>query len=239
MARDPHLTDLFRRCTNEDLIPVRDYILNAATNALDGKSAYKRAPHSPATYVDDLVSEIRLFGGNTFVNLFRGDGVPYLEIAGDVADKVGAKYEMTAAREIEHAVLLKVLDKARERMSAEEKAELTRIFREAGVDNVDLGAGIPLGVILAQAGVRLGGFAAYQLAMIVANAVARAVLGRGLTLAANAALARGIAVFAGPIGWAVTAIWTALDIAGPAYRVTIPVVCHVAYLRAKDEFGDQ
>ena len=41
----------------------------------------------------------------------------------------------------------------------------------------------------------------------------------------------------GPLAWALVVI----DIAGPAYRVTIPCVCHVAYLRLKiqsrEDFG--
>lgn len=84
-----------------------------------------------------------------------------------------------------------------------------------------------------QSAIKLGGFASYKVAVIVANAVARALLGRGLSFAANAALTRWIGVFAGPIGWAVTIAWTALDIAGPAYRVTIPAVIQIAYMRVK------
>ncbi|MNL52706.1 hypothetical protein D3C87_1759020 [compost metagenome] len=67
--------------------------------------------------------------------------------------------------------------------------------------------------------------------MIVANAVARAVLGRGLTLAANAGLARMIGVFAGPIGIAITALLTIPAISGPAFRVTLPAVVQIAAMR--------
>ena len=96
--------------------------------------------------------------------------------------------------------------------------------------------GIPaaLPIMAIQAAIRLGGFAAYQLALIVANAVARQVLGHGLRLAANAGLARVMGVLAGPIGLAITILWTILDIAGPAYRVTIPCVLQVAYMRQKN-----
>ena len=55
-------------------------------------------------------------------------------------------------------------------------------------------------------------------------------------ISANAALTRSLCVFAGPIGWVVTAVWTLLDIAGPAYRVTIPAVIQVAYMRAKMQY---
>ena len=46
-------------------------------------------------------------------------------------------------------------------------------------------------------------------------------------------LMKGISVFAGPIGWAITAIWAAFDMASPAYRVTVPCVVQVAYMRQK------
>lgn len=47
-----------------------------------------------------------------------------------------------------------------------------------------------------------------------------------------------MAIFAGPIGWALTGLWALMDIAGPAYRVTIPVVIQVAFLRAKLKYGN-
>jgi Zn finger protein HypA/HybF involved in hydrogenase expression len=44
-------------------------------------------------------------------------------------------------------------------------------------------------------------------------------------------MTRLLGILAGPIGWAVTAIWTAIDIAGPAFRVTIPATIYIAALR--------
>jgi len=80
---------------------------------------------------------------------------------------------------------------------------------------------------------RLGGFGTYKMAVVVANAVAKSLLGRGLTFAGNATLTRTLGVALGPIGWIITALWTAIDIASPAYRVTIPCVIQVAYMRLK------
>ena len=71
----------------------------------------------------------------------------------------------------------------------------------------------------------------YQVAMIVANAVAKALLGRGLALAANAGLARMIGIFAGPVGIAITALLTIPAISGPAFRVTLPAVVQIAAMR--------
>ena len=90
-----------------------------------------------------------------------------------------------------------------------------------------------LPIVALQAAIRASGFLSYKLAAIVANAVAKFILGRGLTLAGNATLMRSIGLFAGPIGLAITCLWTAIDIAGPAYLVTIPCVLHIAMLRQK------
>ena len=86
---------------------------------------------------------------------------------------------------------------------------------------------------------RMGGFKSYQLTLIVVNAVLKALIGRGLTLAGNVALTRTMAVLTGPIGWAITAIWTAIDVAGAAYRVTIPAVIQVAALRQKHLYANK
>ena len=82
---------------------------------------------------------------------------------------------------------------------------------------------------------RASGFAAYKWALITVNAVTRGigkqVVGRGLSLGVNAALTRTLSVAVGPVGLALTAAWTAYDLAGPAFRVTVPSVLYVAALR--------
>ena len=90
-----------------------------------------------------------------------------------------------------------------------------------------------------QAVFRAGGFKSYQLTLIIVNAVLKALIGRGLSLAGNAALTRTMAILTGPIGWVITGLWTAIDIAGAAYRVTIPAVIQVAALRQKYLYENQ
>ena len=92
--------------------------------------------------------------------------------------------------------------------------------------------------IALQVAIRNSGFVAYQIAVIVANAVAKMLLGRGLALATNAMLTRAVSIFAGPIGWILTGLWTFADLAGPAYRVTIPSVIYVAYMRLKSQYDE-
>lgn len=244
LREDDHdLVPLLRSADNEDLAILVEFIMKASTSELgetpDFKHLNPRAIHEPPVYdgnhneyADDISAEIQKFGGNTIINFFRkGRGVPYSEVLRDVADKLGVNYNESAdAATIEGQIQIKVLEQAYEKMDdAQRKDMLDAVETEHK-------GGVPaaLPVMAIQAAIRLGGFAAYQLALIVANAVARQVLGHGLRLAANAGIARVMGVLAGPIGWAITILWTILDIASPAYRVTIPCVLQVAYIRQKD-----
>ena len=130
--------------------------------------------------------------------------------------------------QIEFALLLKVLIDSVGRTSPE---ELRKLVDELKLTPTGL---TPEAVVAAlMTAISLGKFQAYQLAVIVSNAVLKAMLGRGLSLAGNAALTRLMGTFAGPIGWTLTGLWTLTDIAGPAYRVTVPAVIYVSYLRIK------
>ncbi len=130
---------------------------------------------------------------------------------------------------IEQNMLSSILQKSLEKMSDEEIRELCD---ELGVKNTNkLGKQALSTATLTL--FRMDGFKSYQLALIVANAVIKAIFQRGLSLGANATLTRGLSILTGPVGWIITGVWTAIDIAGPAYRVTIPACILVATLRLK------
>ena len=233
------LAPLLRKCSDDDLEPLVKFIKKATTERLSKSAGYRTHYPKHSRYVDEIARHIRLFGGNTLANMLRGEGPSYEKIVQDVAKRLKVKYEPDESVErIEMKTLLKLLEDAFDKMSAAEKNEIIKSFEKAGIKNMDFRTGFPAAAILAQIGVRMSGFLAYQIAVIVANSVAKAVLGHGLKLATNAALTRAIGIFAGPIGWAITGLWTAIDIAGPAYRVTIPCVCHVAYLRQKIQYRE-
>lgn len=192
----------------------------------------KASSQSVPDQVRRMISEeIRRFGGNTLMNFFRGGrGVSYKEVLCDVAAHTDAHYSRSnSCSEIEQAILLRFLEKSLKSMS---QSDVEKILRELNVDSV---AGIPGPAAIAalQVAIRSSGFAAYKLAAIIAQSTAKALLGRGLAFTTTAPLMRGISVFAGPIGWAITGIWTAFDLASPAYRVTVPCIVQIAYIRQK------
>ncbi|MDE0361208.1 MAG: hypothetical protein OXI74_08585, partial [Rhodospirillaceae bacterium] len=142
-----------------------------------------------------------------------------------------------AVDRIEREILLKVLEKAYEKMSDEEKKEL---LRELGVSNASgiLPSLLPVPAIQRSLGKK--GFVALVLSAIVAHAVVNSLVKPtviyGASVAARIVAPRTTAMFLGPIGWALTAGWAAwslYDLGGPAYRVLVPCVAHVSFLRQK------
>lgn len=227
---DADLVPLLRKCTNEDLDPLVQYILQKGwlTQELATTETYKKNQPNHTAYVDEICSEIQRFGGHTFANRLRGgQGATYKKIVCAVADRLKVNFNANRDVEvIEEQILLKILEKAWGKMTDEEKAQL---LETCGRKGVKIGGGFPL--LLLQTVFRYGGFQSYVITYTVANAVVRSIIGKGLRPLTNAVLGRGASILAGPIGVAITAIWTLFELGGPAYRVTIPCVIHVAMLR--------
>jgi len=230
-------------CDDSDLNILIDVLIKDGderyrlTQNLTEKESFKMNYPEHHKYWQLIAEELQYFGGNTIANRVRRHGVLYRIMLIEVCKKLKVNFNSKSSTEtIEMNLMMKIMTDTIEKMSPEDLEEAAKsiklIVPEFSKQAV---------VIALQAGIKLGGFASYKIAVIVANAVAKAVLGRGLTLAANAALTRAIGLFAGPIGITLTALWTAIDLAGPAYRVTIPAVIQIAYLRinAKPEIKKQ
>lgn len=205
------------------------------TEELTMNPLYKKFYPDHIKYIEEIMGEIQCFGGNTFATMLRGGkGVLYKEILCDVCDNLRVNYNKNSSVErIEGELFAKILEKAIDKMDTKELEQIVKEINKSTNISSALGFSKQAALVAMQGAIKAGGFASYQLALIVANAVAKQVIGRGLTFAANAGLTRALSAFAGPIGWAITGLWTGVDLAGPAYRITIPAVIEVAYLRLR------
>lgn len=231
---DPHLGFL-AESSNEDLRILVDYLTkkpsgdNRFTEELTCKEKYKtHYPDSIHEILPEIVHELRLFGGNTLANVLRGGvGVSYEELLTDVCKKMKVSFNSnTSVEKKEQYLLQKVFDDSIADMSEE---ELSEMMKDMDIPTTSFGKQAMLAAL--QTAIKRSGFMFYKISVIVANQVSRMMLGRGLTFAANASLTRGVSILVGPVGWAITIAWTAFDIAAPAYRITIPAVIHIAYMR--------
>ena len=236
LISDPNLAKVLSTADDDDLAVLIDHITDegkgrislssdACKTLTDAKSAGRIDEATRAL----IAEELQRFGGNSLFNLIRGGaGVPYLEILNDVASHVKARRTPGDCTQIEIAILEAVLEQSLDKMSEKEKADF---FAEFG-STYKPGLG-PAVLAALLAAIRTSGFGTYKLSALLANSVATAILGRGLTFGATSGVMRGIGAFVGPIGWAITAIWTVFDLSSPAYRVTLPCVIQIAYMRQK------
>jgi len=200
------------------------------TEELTSNDRFKNCAGNYKEVWDLIAGELQCFGADSIATVLRGGkGVLYREILKNVCKKIKVNFNPKASVEkIEDNLLLKIIEDSLEKMTEEEKRQFAE---KMNISKTNLSTAAIMAAI--QSAVRIGGFASYQMALIIANSVAKTLAGRGLTLAANAGLMRGLAVFAGPIGWVITGALTLPMISGPAYRVTIPSVIQVAYMRRK------
>ena len=137
--------------------------------------------------------------------------------------------KLASIETIEQCLLIKELNDALEKMSTSEIQELGHTL---GIkDVVNLNAETISSMLTAL--FKTEGYQSYQLTLIIVNALLKSIFQRGLSIIGNASLAKGAAILAHPIGLVIASIWAAVDIAGPAYRVTVPAVIQIAALRKK------
>jgi len=226
---DRDLNPVLEIATSEELAVLVEYQQKKFSESLTASKPYKMYAPDHNKYADLIASELRDFGGNTLLNVYRGEGPPWYEVTCDVAKKVKAPIKKGQPIEaIENSILSTILEEAWEKMSKDERKQL--------LDSLDIphkAASVGAAAGLFQTIFKAGGYNSYELAIMVASQFATKVLGRELSFAANVALTRWASILTGPLAMAITSIWTIADLAGPSYQVTIPSVIHVSLLRKK------
>ena len=232
---DPDL-EILKNCINEELEVLETILIKdkngtpRMTEKLTYEERYQKHFPNRKKYWDLIMAEYQTFGGNTFANILRGGkGVLYKEILVEVAKVLKVPFHPEQdTTTIEEYLLKTIIKKSLENLS---EKELKKILSEMNINVKGNAPGKKALIIAIQTSLKAGGFATYQFAVIVANIVAKQIIGKGLSFTANALLTKWLSVLINPFATIVMAIWTAIDIAGPAYRVTIPATIYIAALR--------
>ncbi|WP_240445663.1 DUF3944 domain-containing protein [Helicobacter pylori] len=148
---------------------------------LTSSTEYKRYGHDYAKYPERIAEELQHYGGNSFADFFRDEGVLYKEILCDVCDHLKVSYNEKANTSwIEQNMLSKLLKDSLEKMSGREIKELGH---ELGMTNIDKVIGENKQVLIASVLTlfQAGGSHSYALAISVADAMVRQTLGHGLS----------------------------------------------------------
>ncbi|EIW9274850.1 DUF3944 domain-containing protein [Klebsiella variicola] len=230
---DPDL-NLLGQCSNEELQLLVSILITDPrdgdtrwTESLTSTPEYRLLAPEHRRYWQLIAAEFQRYGANTLVSLIRlGQGVTYREILGDVCDKLNVNYNLKSTTEtIELCLLMKVLEKSLDQMTSEELATFSRTMQ------LDLTNPTPQLILMAvQAAIRTSSLAALELATVLSASVITS-LGGIATWGTVVVASRALSVIAGPVAIALSSAWMISDIAGPAYRVTIPACIIVAWLR--------
>ena len=208
---------------------------------------YKRYyPNHMFMLWQDIAEEIQKFGGHSGVNLiFRGNkGVLYRDIVIDVCKNMkikGIKYSGLTTPEIEDIFIEKFIEMAIQEMSEDQIKELLKGLRcDKNINEhiKDLVFSKDTLLAIVKLAFKKGGFTSYILTLQVVNGVSKAICGRGLTFAANAALMKYIASFmTGGLGIAITAITTVWGFLGANKQVELLTVTLISYMRKKQSLN--
>lgn len=210
-------------CSNEQLKTLVDILVfdkngkKRLTESLSSTKLFCECyPNNLQPLVPSIINEIQLFGGNSIVNQVRRHGVSYREILEDVCDRLQVNYNKKLSIELlEDELLKKVAVTVIEKMTDEdikkfdENLDKTRLL-----DAAMNGSG---GAIMATVAVLVSQFGQQ--------------VGKGALILFGRVLAPRLIAFAVPVIQIAAAVWTAFDIASPAFRVTIPFTITVAFLR--------
>ncbi|MGN0257556.1 MAG: DUF3944 domain-containing protein [Bacteroides sp.] len=188
-------------------------------------------PDNMAGMWKDIAYELQSFGGNTFMNVFsrHGRGPEYESIVNDVCRKVGVKVPRHAECEQMESLLLEFFcKKALDRMSEEELRSLCEELGITAKNKVTRTAMIAAIIATRKVSTR-----AYVFVLqTIMSFLERFILGRMTIVLTGGLLSRSLSILTGPVGMALLTGYTLWDLAGPAYRVTIPAVLQVAMMRA-------
>ncbi|EPK1680875.1 YaaW family protein [Raoultella ornithinolytica] len=219
---DEALVQLLLNADKDDIDLLIDYVTNTGKFGFSMSDSVK-AVLQDAKRQDEpddetlrlLVRELQHFGGNTFVNLFRRNGVSYSEIVDDITSHLKMKVPATASVEEKEALIIDcVFTSSWKKMSDDERSQILRDMGINGSASMD----IPV----------------WQRAALVANSLAQTTAGKVLPLIAGLGIGRVLGVLTGPVGLAITGLYTAYDISNPAFRVTLPCVVQIAWIRLKN-----
>lgn len=227
---DPDLVFL-SECSNEDLKTFADLLVYdkddkpRISEELSKTRTYKEFyPNEMGKICREIICEFQLFGGDTIANVFRGHGAPYRQILMDVCNRYKVNYNKNSSTErIEMCFVQRMLDDALEKMNDDEVLEIAKDLQIDATKYNNRNA-------LKDAVVMIGlspSFVSKIIAVCTKAIVPRVGFALG-GLAVGQALAKLVPII-NIISWG----FLLKEITGPAYRVTMPGVMMVIYMRSK------
>ncbi|GAA7265942.1 hypothetical protein ID0507_00950 [Helicobacter pylori] len=171
--------EFLKRLSSNDLKDLFDVLVYDEHGAprmneeLTNSTEYKRYGSDYAKYPTRIAEELQCYGGNSFMNFFRNEGVLYKEILCDACDHLEVSYNKSSKTSwIGQNMLAKLLKDSLERMS---KKDLEKLRHELGMTNINKMIGGNKQILIASVLTlfEAGGSHSYTLAIAVADAMVK------------------------------------------------------------------
>lgn len=227
---DPDLVFL-SECSNEDLRTFADLLVYdkddkpRISEELSKTRTYKEFyPKEMNKICREIICEFQLYGGDTVANIIRGHGVSYRQILMDVCNRKKVNYnENSSTERIEMCFVQRILDDALEEM---DDVELKEVARDLQIDATKYNNANALKDAIVMVGLSPT-FVGKIIAICTKAIVPRVGVALG-GLAIGQALAKLVPII-NIISWGLLL----KEATGPAYRVTMPGVMMIIYMRRK------
>lgn len=230
--RDEHLTPVLEACTEAELALLIEF-LGRPPSGLLWLDPRARAPGvGHADRVAAVVEEVLRCGNHSVTGRLGAGNPSYLQLICDVLhylelSEEPAREGQGGVAELELRVVRYVLDTEFDKLPAQVQAEQLEDFFAGQFFVGGLRGADAMNPLFTHAQAKRRVLSASKVGRAVRKAGVEEAKRRARNMITRTALRVVLRRLAGPAMWALAA-W---DLLGPAYRLTVPVICYVAFLR--------
>ena len=221
-------------CENEDLRVLCDILTHdrlgniRITEQLTATDEYNRNyPEDMLFLVPQISNELLKYGSNTLATFWHNEPDSYETVLRRVCKQMDVRtMEQDSVAKMEHNLLTTLCQDTLNKMS---ERELRLLANENGIPDKTLTRQALTAALLMA--IRTSRAVLTRIAARVIQYIVEIITIRGVATAGIETATRAVGGVLGPIGWIALGAWTVYDISSPAYRVCVPAVLQVAYMR--------
>ena len=221
-------------CENEDLRVLCDILTHdrhgniRITEQLTATDEYNRNyPEDMLFLVPQISNELLKYGSNTLATFWHNEPDSYATVLRRVCKQMDVRtMEQDSVAKMEHNLLTTLCQDTLNKMS---ERELRLLANENGIPDKTLTRQALTAALLMA--IRTSRAVLTRIAARVIQYIVEIITIRGVATAGIETATRAVGGALGPIGWIALGAWTVYDISSPAYRVCVPAVLQVAYMR--------
>ena len=221
-------------CENEDLRVLCDILTHdrlgniRITEQLTATDEYNRNyPEDMLFLVPQISNELLKYGSNTLATFWHNEPDSYETVLRRVCKQMDVRtMEQDSVAKMEHNLLTTLCQDTLNKMS---ERELRLLANENGIPDKTLTRQALTAALLMA--IRTSRAVLTRIAARVIQYIVEIITVRGVATAGIETATRAVGGVLGPIGWIALGAWTVYDISSPAYRVCVPAVLQVAYMR--------